>query len=147
MEIQRGYDLVERMRQLGAEDPEEWASSELEEDIAQEARWLAIRQIREAITWTPEGIRRIPEVTSLLEAGADEQLILAAVREVAREAAFTVLNVIDSTGDPDAPEDSPGWMLLEARVDPEGEPYLTGRDVGALHESLGFPAEDGVYRD
>lgn len=147
MEIERGYDLAERMRQLGAEDPEGWASSKLKEDIAQEARWLVIRQVREAITWTGENLGQIPEVAALLEAGVDAQLVLAAVREVAREAAFTVLDVIDSNEDPDAPEDSPGWMLFEGRLDRGGEPCLTGRDVGALHESLGVPGEDGVYRD
>jgi hypothetical protein len=135
------------MRHLGAEDPEAWAASELTEDIAQEARWLVIRQIREAITWTPEDLRRMPQVAALVDAGVDPEIVLAAVREVAREAAFRVLDVIDSTEDPDAPEDSPGWMLFEGRLDANGDPYVTGRDVSELHESLGFPGEDGMYRD
>lgn len=147
MEIERGYDLAERLKHLGAEDPEGWASSELAEDIAQEARWLVIRQVREALTWTTENISRVPEVKALLEAGVDPELVLAAVREIGREAAFGVLDVVDSGYDPDAPEDAPGWVLLEVRLDDEGEFYPTGRDVGELHESLGFPGPDGTYRD
>lgn len=147
MDIHRGYDLTERMRYLGAADPEGWASSELTEEIPQEARWLVIRQIRHAITWRSDELRRLPQVAALVDAGVDPKLVLAAVREVAREAAFRVLDVIDSTGDPDAPEDSPGWMLFEGRVDSNGDLYVTGRDVGGLHEDLGFPDENGEYRD
>lgn len=147
MTIERDYDLQERMRQLGAQDPEGWASSELDEDIAQEARWLVIRQIRAAVTWTDARLSAYPEVAALVDAGVDQELVLAAVREVAREAAFAALDVIDAGEDPDAPDNSPGWVLLEVRSDAEGEDFLTGRDVGGLHESLGFPDATGAFRD
>jgi hypothetical protein len=127
------------MRELGAEDPEGWASSELAEDIAQEARWLVIRQVREAVTWTDDRLTAVPQVAALVDAGADRQLVLAAVREVAREAAFAAVEIVDAGEDPNAPEDSPRWTLLEIRSDPDGEDFFTGRDVGGLHEDLGFP--------
>ena len=134
------------MRALGADDPEGWASSELDEDIAQEARWLVIRQVRDAVTWTSDRLAAYPAVRALVDAGADVNLVLAAVREVAREAAFSVLDVIDDGEDGDAPEDAPRWVLLEVRADDEGDDILTGRDVGGLHEDLGFPDETGTLR-
>ncbi|GAA1929666.1 hypothetical protein GCM10009775_22150 [Microbacterium aoyamense] len=146
MSVERAYDLAERMRQLGAEDPEEWAESELTEDIAQEARWLVIRRVREAVTWTNDNVRNLPEVAQLLDAGTDARLVLGAMREVAREAAFAVLDVIDEGADPDAPEDAPGWVVMETRFGDDGEVTFSGRDVGGLHESLGFPNSDGIYQ-
>lgn len=145
MPIERDYDLTQRMRELGADDPQAWASSEIDEDIAQEARWLVIRQVREAVTWSSENLRSLPEVARLLDAGADPAAVLAAVREVAREAAFSVLEVIDEGGAPDAPDDAPSWALMELRIGSDGEAAFSGRDVGALHESLGFPDADGRY--
>lgn len=146
MTVEREYDLAERMRELGAEDPEEWAASELDEDIAQEARWLVIRRVREAITWTNENVRNVPEVAALLDAGADAGLVLVAMREVARETAFAVFDVIDEGADADAPDDAPGWVLMETRLGEDGGVSFSGRDLGGLHESLGFPDTDGVYR-
>lgn len=40
---------------------------------------------------------------------------------------------MDEGYDVDAPDDAPGWVLLETE-DPESD--VTGRDVGGLHESL-----------
>lgn len=135
------------MRELGVEDPDGWASSELDEDIAHEARWLVIRQVRQAVTWTEDRLTAVPEVAALVDAGADRELVLAAVREAAREAAFSAMEIIDAGEDPDAPEDSPRWVLLEIRSDSDGEDFLTGRDVGGLHEDLGFPDATGTYRN
>lgn len=146
MSIERDYDLTQRMRELGADDPEGWASSEIEEDIAQEARWLVIRQVREAVTWTTENVRSLPEAAQLLDAGADPAIVLAAIRAVTRETAFSVLDVIDEGGDPDAPDDAPSWALMELRNGSDGDAAFSGRDVGGLHESLGFPDADGRYR-
>ena len=147
MNIERKYELSERMRELGAENPEGWSASELAENIAHEARWLVIRQVREAVTWTEERLTAVPEVAALVDAGADRELVLAAVREVAREAAFSAVEIIDAGEDPHAPDDSPRWVLLEIRSDADGEDFLTGRDVGGLHEDLGFPDATGTYRD
>lgn len=145
MSIERDYELPQRMRELGAEVPDGWAASELSEDIAQEARWLVIRQVRDAVMLTDENLRNLPGVSQLLEAGADPAVLLAAVREVARESAFAVLDVIDEGYDPNAPDDAPGWALMELRSDGD-EVAFTGREVGGLHESLGFPGSDGVYQ-
>jgi hypothetical protein len=145
MSFERDYELPQRMRALGAEDPDGWAASEISEDIAQEARWLVIRQVRDAVTWTDEIFRSLPGVPQLLDAGADPAVLLAALREVARESAFAVLDVIDEGYDPDAPDDAPGWALMEVRTQ-DDDVAFTGREVGGLHEDLGFPDPNGVYQ-
>ncbi len=54
----RAEELAERFRTAGAEEPEEWAASEVEEDIPQLARFLLLRRLwRGAWQW-----RRPPEV-------------------------------------------------------------------------------------
>jgi hypothetical protein len=122
MGLSWNYDLHQRMRDLGAEDPSGWADSELTEDIAQEARWLVIRQIRAGIDLLVENPRSIAEVAMLLDSGADETLVRAAVKAISREVAFSTSAVIDEGCDPDAPEDAPGWLLMETRGDQSGEP-------------------------
>lgn len=122
------------MRELGAEDPSAWADSELTEDIAQEARWLVIRQVRAGIDRLIDDPRSIAEVAGLLDSGADEALVQAAVKAISREVAFSTSAVIDEGYDPDAPEDAPGWRLMETRADESGDQNLTGRDVGGIHE-------------
>jgi hypothetical protein len=42
-------DPTERFRQLGAIDPESWARSETDEDIAQLARFVFLRQLWELV--------------------------------------------------------------------------------------------------
>jgi hypothetical protein len=58
MTVDRPYELIERMRQLCAPDPEGQARSELGEDIPQEARWLVIRDLWSSI------IAQIPRIQS-----------------------------------------------------------------------------------
>ena len=138
MGISRGYDLTERLRLLGAPDPEEWAASELEEDLAQEARWLAIRHVwPDAIdSWTADNVRLVPAAQRAVAAGADPEDVARAMRAAAYDAAFAVLSRIDEGCDPLAPEDAPGWELVEIRYDAAGDGAPTGREVGGLHESL-----------
>lgn len=134
MELNRKYDLHQRMRDLGAEDPSAWADSELTEDLAQEARWLVIRQVRGSIDELVDNLRSIGEVAALLDSGAEETFVRAAVKAVSREVAFSTSAVIDEGYDPNAPDDAPGWVLMETRSDESGEPALTGREVGGIHE-------------
>ena len=128
-------DLVRRMRDLGAPDPESWARSEVNGDVAQQARFLVLRPIwADAIDplGTEDVIRRHPAGARLLDAGTAPADLATLLRAVAYETAFYVLDRIDAGGDLDAPEDAPGWLLMETNGD--GEP--TGRGVGGLHESI-----------
>ena len=69
-------DLTRRMAELGAPDPSAWASSEVRENIAQQARYLFLRVIWPDLIdpYHDEGImRRIPAAARLLEAGASAE--------------------------------------------------------------------------
>jgi hypothetical protein len=134
---ERPYDLVQRMRELGADDPESWARSELSEDIPQEARWLLIRQLwtRCIDQWTPESMGTIPAAQRAVDAGADPQDIAQSMRAAAYAAVHSTLYAIDGP-DIDAPPDAPSWALMEIRLGDNDEEIQTGRHVGGLHESI-----------
>jgi hypothetical protein len=127
--------LTRRMAELGARKPDSWARSEITEGIPQQARYLVLRLIwAKALTrWRDEdGLRRYPALAQLLDQGADQELLAAAVRQVVFDAVGDVIMAIDEGCDLDAPEDAPGWTLMET----DGEDRATGRIVGGLHESL-----------
>jgi hypothetical protein len=67
-----------------------------------------------------------------LSAGINRDDLVQVVRAIAYEAVFAVLNSIDEGYDPDAPDDCPGWSLMETGSDQA----LTGRSIGGLHESV-----------
>src|SRR5689334_15440978 len=120
--------LTDRMRELGAPDPASWASSEVEEDIAQQARFLFLRSIWPRMIdpyGDPDVLRRYPAFSRLLDGGADADDLARGARAVAYETAFELLYHLDYGADEDAPPDAPGWHLHE--TDADGE--LTGRDV------------------
>lgn len=145
--------LIERMRQLGAEEPKSWVESEITEDIAQVARFLILRRLRSDIdawhdnpsAWVEREVAEVgkkPESSSsetgralkrMLDVGVSLDDIGRVAKSVALESTFNVLNLIDEAGDPDAEgDDLPGWTLIE--TDAEGE--ATGRLVVGLHEEL-----------
>jgi hypothetical protein len=134
---ERRYDLIQRMRELGADDPERWARSELSEDIPQEARWLLLRQLwtRCIDQWTPKSIRHVPAAQRAVDAGANPRDIAQAMRMAAYAAVHSTLYAIDGP-DIDAPLDAPTWALMEIRQDDEDKKFQTGRHVGGLHESI-----------
>ncbi|TCC65376.1 hypothetical protein E0H73_00010 [Kribbella pittospori] len=135
--VTRKYDLVARMRELGADDPEGWAESELREDSPQEARWLVLRGIwRDIDGWTVDTIAAVPAAQRAVAAGADPADVAQAMRSAAYEAAYGVLSRVDEGYDPEAPTDAPGWSLVEIRFDESDEGTPSGRVVGGLHESI-----------
>lgn len=77
-------------------------------------------------------LERDPITARLLAEGASREAITQALRLAAYTAVFTVLHRIDEGHDPDAPDDAPGWSLIEVT----GDETPTGRDVGGLHEDL-----------
>jgi hypothetical protein len=139
MVVRRSYDLVHRMRELGADDAQGWAESELREDIAQEARWLVVRHLwRTAIDCHKPGtVTRTPSAARAVAAGANPVDVAQAMRAAAYEAVFTVLDTVDEGYDPAAPQDAPGWRLMELRFDhADDDGTLSGRNVGGLHEDI-----------
>jgi hypothetical protein len=75
----------------------------------------------------------MPATARVLEQGADPSDLSRAMRLAAYEAVFTVLSILDEGYDPGAPEDAPGWRLME--TEPASD-QLTGRDVSGLHEDV-----------
>jgi hypothetical protein len=146
-------ELSEVFRDLGADDPEDWARSEVEEDVPQLATFLLLRKMwRHAMPWTddPSGWIEVvveeaddpnapfPEagqaLRRMLAAGADPDDVLKVARMVALETLFSTVHTLDDGRDDNAPEHTPGWLLVETH--PEGEP--TGRVVSGLHEEVLF---------
>jgi hypothetical protein len=151
--LAKAQKLIERMKELGAEEPEDWVESEITEDIAQMARFLILRRLRSDIdawhdnpsAWVEREIaeaEKKPEssfsetgraLKRMIDAGVSLDDVGRVAKSVAFEATFNVLNLIDEAGDPDAEgDDLPGWALIE--TDPAGE--ATGRFIVGLHEDL-----------
>jgi len=144
-------ELLNRFRRLGTRDPESWAKSETDENIAQLARFCFLRSLwRNAIdgwaasdAWIDQSIAmseqkpNIPfgdagqALKRLLDAGAGRADLKRVARMIAYNAVFELINRVDEGYDPELKDDYPGWRLMETRDD-----ELTGRDVGGLHESL-----------
>jgi hypothetical protein len=127
--------LTQRMAELGAPEPGSWASSEIREGIPQQARYLVLRRIwaNALMPWRDPGmLRRNETLAQLLDRGADPELLAEALRGAVFDAVGDVIMIIDEGYDPDAPDNAPGWTLVE--TDSDGN--ATGRQVGGLHESL-----------
>lgn len=143
--------LLETFARLGATDHEGWVRSEIDEDIAQLARYLVLADVSESVTkWrdlrglvakeervrnASPGLRDLPPsiTKAILESDIDEALLTRFALEVATDTLFALLDAIDREGPSgDLGDDLPCWRLVETT--PDGEP--TGRDVGGLHESV-----------
>lgn len=127
--------LAKRFKELGAQDPEEWARSEISENIPQLARFMVLRALwREAISpWMDaSALSDVAAAQRLIDAGADRHDVLLVARAGAYEAVAAAVHILDEGGDPDARESDLGWHLVE--TDAECKP--TGREIGGLHESL-----------
>jgi hypothetical protein len=144
--------LIRELERLGAVDAEDWVRSEIEEGIPQTARFLVLRRLWEHIdSWRHESshwsmayiddAEQDPTgafadaglaMKKMIQAGITPEEIGCVARMAAYEATFGTLEVIDECCDPDAGEDLPCWILIEA--DSECEP--TGRQIGGLHESI-----------
>lgn len=132
---------------LGADDPEGWADSEVEEGIPQLARYRFLRMIWQDIdvwsTAAPDWVASYREeglaggaVERAVRLGLSDAELGEIAREVAKETAFGLLHGMADPSDGDLPPEVerrlPGWCLAE--LSPEGEP--TGRVLEALHEDL-----------
>jgi hypothetical protein len=74
--------LTQRLRELGAPDPEEWASSELREDIPQTAAFVALRNLWPDLIhpWRDADVlARVPASRALLDAGVAPEAVSKAM--------------------------------------------------------------------
>lgn len=145
---------------LGAAEPAGWADSEADEDIAQLARFLFLRGVRQAVKrWEqPGAVEQLladpqnPAALAQFEAAGVEPRTLALfARQVAHATAFDLAyrladpDFVDH--DPEDPDgyppkelrdELPGWCLMETT--PTGE--HTERHLDGLHEEIGGLWED-----
>src|SRR4051812_13061607 len=105
------WDSAERFKELGAQDPKEWARSEISDNIPQLARFMVLRALwREGISpWMDAGaLREVAAARRLIDAGADPHDVLLVARAGAYEAVAAAVHILDEGGDPDARESDPG---------------------------------------
>jgi len=126
----RAASLRDTFARLGADDPEGWASSEVDENIPQLGRFVFLRAVwREIERW-----RDHDAVARLSDDASDESVQLAAqaAARAALDVASAIVQLIDNEEDIESSEPLPGWLLVECGAD--GKP--TGRVLGGLHESV-----------
>jgi len=138
----RAESLRDTFARLAADEPEAWARSEIDENIAQLGRFIFLRAV-----WNEIERWRDREAVSRFCEGASDEAIEVAARVAARAAfdvAAGIVQLIDDEQDLESSDQWPGWLLIECSA--EGKP--TGRVLGGLHESLletdprGIEAED-----
>jgi hypothetical protein len=128
--------LTRRMEELDAPEPRGRATREIAENIAEQARFLALRRIwAQALTpWRDVGtMYQDPALRLLLAQETDPDLLATAVRHIVYKTVSAVIKVIDEGHDPDAPADAPGWALIETRAN---RTKITGHAVSNLREDL-----------
>ena len=127
----RARSLLDALDQLGCDDPDGRARSEIEEDIPQLARYRLLRTLwPQMIDEWRNGITNIPAARRALEAGAGQHDLTQLARAVAYETVFAMLCHL--ADDDQRTDELPSWALSE--ISPAGEP--TGRRLDGLHEDL-----------
>lgn len=140
--------LTETFRRLGANDPESWALSQINDGINQLGRFLFLKRawslvIDDDAGWIDKEIAesgrnpRAPfagiglALTRLKAAGVDEKLLTDTVRGMQASTLFYLCSLLDDSGDfPEIP-DNVNWRLFQ--VDEEGNPVS---QISAIHESV-----------
>lgn len=142
-------ELAALFRELGAQDPEGWASSQVKEGIPQLQRFLWLREAWKRIVpddnyeWMAAEIKRAEARPSdpysgvgltlkqCLERGVEREALNELVRGKQAELLFSLCYMLE---DPDIPEKEVNnlcWGLFE--TDQEGRPVTR---IGMLHESV-----------
>ncbi len=141
--------LTNVFRELGAQYPEEWALSQLEEGIPQLARFLFLRQAWRCVVSEDDGTwieRAIAEAQSSPDApyagaghalkalrnrGATNDEIGALVRAMQAELLFRIADLLDDPGEIEPIAGGVAWGLFE--VDEDEQPVAP---MDMLHESV-----------
>jgi hypothetical protein len=141
--------LTAIFRKLGARNPEEWASSQIEEEIPQLARFLFLKQAWGAVLsdadteWIDASIasaERRPDqpyagvghgLKRLLAAGAAREDITDVVRGMQAELLFNFCYLLEDPGDLPEEVAEIQWALIQ--LSEEGRPLA---QIGGLHESV-----------
>ena len=142
-------ELTELFSKLGANDPESWAASQINEGINQLGRFLFLRQAWKLVvdehdtSWIDKEIReseRYPNapcsgigiaLKNLLADGADKQDITDVVRGMQYDLLFHLCYLLDYPGELEAEVKDISWGLMQ--LDENGEIVAP---ITALDESL-----------
>jgi hypothetical protein len=141
--------LTALFRKLGASDPEDWATSQIEEGIPQLARYLFLRQAWRQIvkegdaTWIDNLIaaaQRRPNdpyagvghaLAKLRARGATDEELTDVVRGTQAEALAGFCYLLEDPGELEPEVADTAWALV--RLDAKGEPI---ESIPSLHESV-----------
>ena len=139
-------ELSEIFRKLGARDPEEWARSQLKENIPQLARFLFLRQAWKLVigendlAWISK-MRQIdtkepggdigPAITRLLGGSGGETDLTRIVRIMQWKLLFGLCYLIDDPGDIEWEARDIAWRLFQ--IDENEHPIAI---IGGLAESV-----------
>jgi hypothetical protein len=138
-------ELAKLFARLGARNPEQWAKSQLEENVPQLARFLFLRQAWNLLvnpddrTWirtqaatdpSVPGGAIAPALKRLLEKGVCEEDLTTVVRVMQWRLLSAFCYLLDDPGDLEDEVDI-AWRLFE--VNRDGEPITV---IPGLHESV-----------
>ncbi|AGZ40971.1 hypothetical protein [Actinoplanes friuliensis] len=126
----RAEKIVAALHELGCDEPQSWAESEISENIPQLARYRFLHTVwPQMIDSWRDGIDNIPAARRVVDSGAGADDVTQLARAVAYETVFAMLCHLE---DGESAGALPGWALNE--VGAAGHP--TGRRLGTLHEDL-----------
>jgi hypothetical protein len=142
-------DLISIFRTLGANDPESWANSEVDENIPQLARFMFLKGAWQLVvsdedtSWIDSLLQNVPSgssdpfadaahsIRAMLDAGVSKSVIARLVRAVQSEFLSDLCYMMDDPGSIEGNDECVDWSLIEN--DDDGNP---GRIINGLHESV-----------
>jgi hypothetical protein len=138
----RAVKLRDDFARRGAEEPEEWARSEVGGDIPQMARFLFLTATWRRMESAVRQALRSETARQLHASGCDMAKAEALIRSAVLDVSFNLCYLLDEPDGTswfeggvqrsDIEPGDPRWMLCEVGPDRS----MTGRDVGGLHESV-----------
>lgn len=130
------YDeLVKKLVRAGATEPEDWAKSEVSENIPQFARFLVLKnlfQIAQDVESSLLCANDFSDMDSQVEemkGKVGEDTLMDFLQNYSFGLISQVMDVLDS-GNPELEEDGVSWILSETN----GDGALTERFIEGLHE-------------
>lgn len=127
--------LRARFEALGVADADDWAKSEVVEDLPHLACLVLLRSLWHGPIdgWAdPGAFDQLPAAQRLLATGAGKEDLVRLARAVAYETAFATLDELSSGRNVNGLGLNIGWTVVESGAD--GAP--TGRALSGLHEDL-----------
>jgi len=141
--------LTELFRNLGASEPDDWASSEIDEGIPQLARYLFLKGAWDRIatdddtSWIDNVISNVPpnsadpysgaahSMRRMIAAGVSKSDIAQLIRSTQAEFLFDLCYMMDDPGAVAGNDSLVNWAFVE--VDDNDN---AGRQINGLHESV-----------